>query len=1146
LAVLAAIMLAGALVGTQPAAAQLDPTAVLVVTVDKAEEAIRGTVATKAGAPSPPVQVDLFEAKNRWVRGAFLESTTTSDKGDFGFAVKPGCYIVVAIAPNGYTFDNGGKFRQIHVCVEGKKPPGVITVSLEAGAGLIEGTVATLAGGVPLEGVRATNFEAVDEWTRGAFLGVADTDAAGTFVFDVIPGCYIVVVAAPEGTTFENGEAWSQTYLCVDEDSGPGPELLEVIDERTPDVFDFSDDSSAEPPGVVTAVQDVGLGDLTVAIDSSGGIGPWDVDVHSDPISTAFIGDLGASPVYEISVRSPQAMNSATLTLPFDDGRLGAASVADLHVATFDDDAQLWVPVASPTTVDAAAGTVTVDVDDFSPFVVTTGVNNTGDDQFFWSAEAIEELYGNVPVRCVAPGDAPGFDVVFAVDNSGSMVSNDPTNQRVVAAQAFLDRMIAVDRAAVVSFSDPAEVRLGLTGLRTGRSTVEQVLDGKADAELGVLTDLSGALERSIELLEPASSDDRVKVVLLLSDGVHQSDTNPVFDSGLIGRAARRGIAVYTVALGTQADRTLLREIADGTGARALRAADADQLVAIYDELADDLIETGVDSDGDTLTDCEERNGLFSPYNIYNPFTDDFFESRNLAVLSFTDPNDTDSDNDGTPDGVEVERRRLDADPGLASAYRVLIDQGRTTYFRLITGRPDLRDTDGDGLEDPVFPALRETCASTANGPSPFDWDTDLDGTNDFLECVNGTDPLVFDARNGFGVPGLAETTLFAPEEYDGFGFARPPVPSSWVEQGGNYRRVQMDERPVYYDADYNCVSNCTALVDWAASVPDDNGLGVCIWGRGDCVDDAAQIRDKVRGIVAEQNVFRADGLVQNDFVGFEAFAFCQARYDGCQLRQVRTTARTINNGNGLRLERNGLDGGTTTIIRQEIAAGRVTANADYLTLAAAALIQNGYRVYRDSARDPALDRDERVRRIIRTCVESPVLGVLPVVSGVHPCEVIPVFLPSVTDAGEAAQVVHDHIYTRNIADIRLIYQPPPNAVDRVKLDLQARGVAAARPREWYNNFSGCTMQDRDVRPDDFECQEYPYFSSTLSGPGPGVGATAPRASIRLVDGPGNEAEGIALSVFTNFCPDVIARRPYAVLPQVAPGSPPTDFVCRR
>jgi hypothetical protein len=146
-----------------------------------------------------------------------------------------------------------------------------------------------------------------------------------------------------------------------------------------------------------------------------------------------------------------------------------------------------------------------------------------------------------------------------------------------------------------------------------------------------------------------------------------------------------------------------------------------------------------LDSDGDTIPDGREDNGGEGP-GCSDPFdtdSDDDGLSDPIEVALGLDPCDTDSDGDGLQDGCEygtsTDPTIPDFDPGL--------------------------DSDHDGLTD-----FRETNPCIGHGTSPNDSDTDNDGILDGCEVEHGTDPnsnlspsAIIDS-DGDGAPDLLET----------------------------------------------------------------------------------------------------------------------------------------------------------------------------------------------------------------------------------------------------------------------------------------------------------------------------------------------------------------------------------------------------
>jgi hypothetical protein len=208
------------------------PHSPLVVKVGTEPGAIAGAVTETDGAGVGEVKVDLFEAKTPWIRGKFLGSARTDDDGGFRFGpLEVGCYISVAIAPQGRTFTNGSRYRQNHRCVTDPEPPDrLITAGAIFQRAGITGLVAVddpelPVPDEPVPDVEVDLFEAKTRWSRGAFLGKQRTDADGFFRFESpAQGCYILVVIAPEGSVFANGTQWLQIYGCAEDAGRPGPD----------------------------------------------------------------------------------------------------------------------------------------------------------------------------------------------------------------------------------------------------------------------------------------------------------------------------------------------------------------------------------------------------------------------------------------------------------------------------------------------------------------------------------------------------------------------------------------------------------------------------------------------------------------------------------------------------------------------------------------------------------------------------------------------------------------------------------------------------------------------------------------------------------------------------------------------------------
>jgi len=878
-----------------------------------------------------------------------------------------------------------------------------------------------------------------------------------------------------------------------------------------------------EPAGKVTFEGGPGLDGLKIVVNSTGGLGPNDITVKPDRQASIGISSVSASPAYDVTLANPAAMTSAEVTVPYDPDQVHSDfDATDLRLASFRRTEGLWIPVTGDVNVDTTAHTVTMTVKHFSLIAVVQEARGG-----FWDSKALTEMFGKTPVPCVPPGSAgshAGLDVAFVIDTSGSMYDNDPSGLRVTAAKSFLARLRPGDRAAVIDFDDWARTVIGLTDVAKSddRDSISAALDQTNDANGG--TDIGAAVSEATSLLSAGGSN-RLRIAILLSDG------QSYYDDNLTSAAAAAGVSFSTVALGYGADASLLNSIAAGTGGHAFTADSATDLAALYDELADTIIDDNTDTDGDGLTDCEETTGLFAPSMVYLPDLRINYPSKDFGAFSFTNPKSLDSDGDGTPDDKEVVRRNFRDNPEFANAFQVMVDAGRSTYFELVTGRPDKADTDNDGLPDPVWPRLTEVCGSEPSGTSPFDWDSDLDSVSDYVECFNGDDPLHPDTKS-YGVPGLAPYSLFTPDRYDLE--ANPVVPILIDERG----YISATNRAVYYDEDYNCVNSfgstgCDALLAWAKQQPDDGWL--CLWGHGSCPTDASQIRDKIKEIVESQKVFASDGTLRSEYVGTYSSVLCQQDFSGtgqCAISGMVAAAALV----AKKLEAPELGRGAANTLSQRVGTAPKMDPAAIGRIAAAVAVST--TLYRESQVSSDAERRDRVTRAVRACSQTAVLLILPYRGTAHPCRVNPIFLPGETDAGGAARNDAAAI-AADPSKLLLQYAPAAERLPVVQAALIADGKPSSNPRQWYQQYDPCKKYSAP-----YACDEYPFFASTRSGPP--VGGAGSRLAVVL--GSENTAEGNAYSAFTRSCPPVSStpRKPFLVVPLVGPAAAPTDWVCPR
>ncbi|MEM7337241.1 MAG: hypothetical protein AAF467_01270 [Actinomycetota bacterium] len=126
---MAAAVLLGALLAftASPASASENDVALGGSTRDASDSAVSG------------MQIDLFDAVSSWERGAFVGPARTDGGGGYRFSVEArACYILVGVAPLGFSFDSPGSGRmydQRYACTDGDANLAVdFTVYADTGA----------------------------------------------------------------------------------------------------------------------------------------------------------------------------------------------------------------------------------------------------------------------------------------------------------------------------------------------------------------------------------------------------------------------------------------------------------------------------------------------------------------------------------------------------------------------------------------------------------------------------------------------------------------------------------------------------------------------------------------------------------------------------------------------------------------------------------------------------------------------------------------------------------------------------------------------------------------------------------------------------------------------------------------------------
>ena len=263
------------------------------------------------------------------------------------------------------------------------------------------------------------------------------------------------------------------------------------------------------------------------------------------------------------------------------------------------------------------------------------------------------------------------LEIVFVIDDSGSMTSYDPYNQRLDVARELIEKLPANAKIGLVAFGDTSEYRR-LTGnqLITDKLIAKEYLTTSYYTSDGWSTYMYDAISRSFDLFE-SKDENTMRMMVVLTDGISE-DTS--YHSSVINTAILNSVNLFTVGLGSSNSsyfESYLKPLASGTSGEFYLSDDASNLAEAFNAIGEKLSLT-VDSDNDGLSDYYEDNTvLFS------------------GVEYTLDKNNPDTDGDGLLDGEEI-----------VTTIIYSVDGTKMSVTGVVKSNPSMKDSDGDGVND--------------------------------------------------------------------------------------------------------------------------------------------------------------------------------------------------------------------------------------------------------------------------------------------------------------------------------------------------------------------------------------------------------------------------------------------------------------
>ena len=395
----------------------------------------------------------------------------------------------------------------------------------------------------------------------------------------------------------------------------------------------------------------------------------------------------------------------------------------------------------------AASGTATLDASGTGPLTLTSSLTAAA------GAKTLTLTGSNTAANTLGASSIPGLAEVLTITKSGAgnwriNGFSSPKNAWSVTAGTLLvaGGITTGDQQVTVSGGTLAGV--GPITLQSGKILTVQAagslspgISGAGTLAVTGILNISamagGTGKLNFEMSAPASSD-KIAVTGTAQIGTGLLGLNDFVFTDLGGMTASTYVLISTTGgiTGTLDPANRLGSIGSISGALQINGNN---------------LEFTVDSDLDGIPDSYELANTTPPSaTAFNPADDlDTDGSTNLQeYLAGTNPNNSDSDADGFPDGVEtntgtwVSASNTGTNPLVFDTDGDALRDGyetNTGVFASATAtgtNPNKKDSDSDGLKDNVETGTGTVVSRTNTGTNPNLSDTDNDGAGDWYEVT--------------------------------------------------------------------------------------------------------------------------------------------------------------------------------------------------------------------------------------------------------------------------------------------------------------------------------------------------------------------------------------------------------------------------
>ncbi len=214
-----------------------------------------------------------------------------------------------------------------------------------------------------------------------------------------------------------------------------------------------------------------------------------------------------------------------------------------------------------------------------------------------WFCNVHVEGFANVHTGKVVTSAASQRDIIFVIDNSGSMRKNDPDLITKEIVTDFISKHRDTSFFGMVVFGKEAALVEPLTDLSTLAVAARFFLGLERIDYRGRYTNTPAAVERAIYELKANGRPDSDKALILLTDGIvdtgdKESDLEKEkwLKEDLALESKKAGIRIFGIAFTDKADFRLIQTLASRTGGAYFRAYTVGDIPGVLDKIEESFM----------------------------------------------------------------------------------------------------------------------------------------------------------------------------------------------------------------------------------------------------------------------------------------------------------------------------------------------------------------------------------------------------------------------------------------------------------------------------------------------------------------------------------------------------------------------------